>query len=377
MAEETCRVGVFLCNCGGTIDSIDMVDVAEFCKGLEGVETVQIFDFLCSPEMSDSLRGILQDMAIDRVVIGACSPRLYLDHFQDVAESAGMNRYMVEMANLREQCAWIHTCQREEATTKAKDQMGMAVARARKMTPSLHGMIATVDGEFCDGCGVCKTVCRVNAISILDRKEEKGLISYVDPNICEGCGVCVSSCPSGAMDMELFSNEEVLAEVDATTQAQVNGFPHIVVFACHWCGYAAADLAGMKRIQMDPRFRVIRTLCSARVDPEWVLRALSNGADGVMIMGGRPGDCHFEVGSLRTRKRMSLLGKLLSQFGFDEGRFKVAWVNSDEPERYAEVIDSFIEEILELGPNPYGQSVEEVSGLRGYWAKRVEKFSHS
>jgi coenzyme F420-reducing hydrogenase delta subunit/ferredoxin len=372
MDNNGLRIGVFLCNCGGTVDSIDLLEVADHCRKIEEVIHIEMYDFLCSPSMSESMGQSIKDYDLERIVIGACSPRIYMDHFRDIAESSGINRYMVEMANLREQCAWIHTCEGKEATEKAKDQMLMAIARSRRMIPSIHGTIASVDAELCDGCGVCKTVCEADAISIVSRKEEEGLLSYVDPKICEGCGVCVSSCPSGAMDMELFSNDEILAEVDAATEGSY-GFPHIVVFACHWCGYAAGDMAGIKRIQMDPRFRVVRTLCSARVDPEWILRALSNGADGVMIIGGKPGHCHFEVGSLRTRKRMTLLGKLLSQFGFDRGRFKVAWIDADQPEEYANVVNSFIEEVVKLGPNPMNEPREEVSGLTGTWAEKLAR----
>jgi coenzyme F420-reducing hydrogenase delta subunit/ferredoxin len=372
MGTDGCRIGVFLCNCGGSVDSIDLLEMADHCRKIDDVVHVEMFDFLCSPSMSGSMVQSIRDHDLDRIVIGACSPRIYMDHFQEITEGAGINRYMVEMANLREQCVWIHTCESIEATEKAKDQMLMSIARARNMTPSLHGTVALVDGDLCDGCGVCKTVCEADAISIVSQKEGEGLLSYVDPKTCEGCGVCVSSCPSGAMDMELFSNDEILAEVDAATEGS-NGFPHIIVFACHWCGYAAGDMAGIKRIQMDPRFRVVRTLCSARVDPEWILRALSNGADGVMIIGGKPGHCHFEVGSLRTRKRMTLLGKLLTQFGFDRGRFKVAWIDADQPEEYVTAITDFINGIVELGPNPLNEPVDEVASLRGSWAEKAAR----
>ncbi len=157
------------------------------------------------------------------------------------------------------------------------------------------------------------------------------------------------------MDQARFSNAEVTAEIDSITPqlgSETENFPSIVVFACHWCSYAAADQAGIKRLQMNPDFRVIRTMCSARIDPEWVMRTLSRGADGVLILAGKPGRCHYEVGSIRTNRRMALLHTVIRQLGFDENRFRTVFVDSDEPELFQRSIDDFIRSVKEIGPSP-------------------------
>jgi len=308
---------------------------------------------LCSEGSGENAIRALRGRKIDRVVILSCSPRLYLEKFQDMAQEAGMNRYMVEMVNLREQVAWIHE-NKEEATAKARDLLKMAVARAAYMKPSRHGPVAVVDVDQCSGCAICPSVCRGGSISMVDVGGGKKR-ARVDDVECKGCGACVAACPSGALNMEGYSNEEVVAEIDVLTEGLEESkepFPAVVVFACNWCGYAAADLAGLRRLQMDPHFRLIRTPCSARVDPEWIMRSLSRGADGVMIIGGRVGSCHYEGGNLKTRNRMLLLAKLLEQYGYDAGRFAVEWVDPGEAERFRDAVNNFIEKIRELGPNP-------------------------
>jgi coenzyme F420-reducing hydrogenase delta subunit len=103
---------------------------------------------------------------------------------------------------------------------------------------------------------------------------------------------------------------------------------------------------------MEPNFRVVRTLCSSRVDPEWILRAFSNGIDGVLILTGNPGECHYKVGNLRTRKRIALLKRMMSQLGFREERLALGFVNSDEPEMFQKKVNNFMDSVMELGPNP-------------------------
>jgi len=129
--------------------------------------------------------------------------------------------------------------------------------------------------------------------------------------------------------------------------------PKILVFCCNWCSYAGADLAGISRFQIDPHFRVIRTMCSARVDPEWIMEAFRLGADGVMVAGCHPGDCHYIGGNYRTRRRMALLRSLLVQFGLDSERLQLAWISAGEAEKFATTINGFVRRIMELGPSPY------------------------
>jgi coenzyme F420-reducing hydrogenase delta subunit/ferredoxin len=335
--------------------TLDIEAINSASKKLDGAVHVETMDFLCHRGSRDRISEAIKSQRLDRVVIGACSPLLYLKDFEEATSKAGLMPSMLEMANLREQCSWVHE-DKEQATRKAEDLVSMAVAKLKKAIPNNEGTKVRVKDEACSGCGVCQATCRVNAIKMLDIPEKPGhRLASVNPSVCEGCGACVAACPSAAMDQARFSNAEVIAEIDSISpklKIETEGFPNIVVFACHWCSYAAADLAGIKRLQMPPEFKVIRTMCSARVDPEWVMRALSRGADGVLILAGKPGRCHYEVGSIRTNRRMSLLNAVIKQLGFDENRFRTVFVDSDEPENFQKSVDGFIKLIKEIGPNP-------------------------
>ncbi len=316
---------------------------------------METIDFLCHRRSRDRISEAIRSEKLDRLVIGACSPLLYLKEFEEAAGKAGLMPSMVEMVNLREQCSWIHK-DKKEASKKAEDQISMALAKVSVAKPNNEGTKVRVNDEACSGCGVCQATCRVNAIKMVDIPGRPGhRLADVNSSVCEGCGACVAACPSAAMDQARFSNAEVTAEIDSITpllNSETEKFPNVVVFACHWCSYAAADLAGIKRLQVSPDFRVIRTMCSARIDPEWVMRALSRGADGVLILAGKPGRCHYEVGSIRTNRRMSLLNAVIKQLGFDENRFRTMYVDSDEPETFQRSVDEFVKMIKDIGPNP-------------------------
>jgi len=138
--------------------------------------------------------------------------------------------------------------------------------------------------------------------------------------------------------------------------------PKIVAFCCNWCSYAGADLAGTSRIQYSPNVRIIRVMCSGRISPLFVLKALSIGADGVLILGCHPGDCHYIEGNYKTIRRITLLKKMLNQFGIEEERLRLEWVSASEGAKFAEVANSFTQTIKKLEPSPLGslqQNFEE------------------
>ena len=130
--------------------------------------------------------------------------------------------------------------------------------------------------------------------------------------------------------------------------------PVIVAFCCNWCSYAGADLAGVSRFQYPPNIRVIRVMCSGRVDPSFVLKSLNNGADGVIVTGCHIGDCHYISGNEYTKNRFErLFSIIINQLGVNEKRVRLEWVSASEGKRFAEVITEFTNTIKKLGPlNP-------------------------
>ncbi len=126
--------------------------------------------------------------------------------------------------------------------------------------------------------------------------------------------------------------------------------PRIVAFFCNWCTYLAADLAGTSRMKYAPNVRVIRLMCSGRVDPQFVLDAFAHGADGVFIGGCHPGDCHYQEGNYKTLKRYLLLKRVLQKMGIEEDRFRLEWISAAEADRVRTTINQMVEKVRQLGP---------------------------
>ena len=128
--------------------------------------------------------------------------------------------------------------------------------------------------------------------------------------------------------------------------------PRIVAFCCNWCSYAGADLAGTSRMQMPPNVRIIRVNCTGRIDPTFILDALHQGADGVLISGCHPGDCHYTSGNLRMKNRFALLQRLIADAGLEPERVHLQWASAAEGEVFTEGVTMMVERVRNLGPSP-------------------------
>ena len=126
--------------------------------------------------------------------------------------------------------------------------------------------------------------------------------------------------------------------------------PRIVAFCCNWCSYAGADLAGTSRIQYPTSARIVRVNCTGRVDPEFILDALDKGADGVLVSGCHPGDCHYSSGNLKAQARWALLKRAIEQSGIDPGRVRLQWASASEGLKFAEGVRILTDKVQELGP---------------------------
>ncbi len=136
--------------------------------------------------------------------------------------------------------------------------------------------------------------------------------------------------------------------------------PKIVVFACNWCSYAAMDLAGTSRMSYPPNIRVVRVMCSGRIDPQFVLKAFQEGASGVLIAGCHPGDCHYMEGNYKALRRFILLKRMLEKLGIEKERFRLEWISASEGEKFMRVANEMVEELKTLKPKVDIEPIEQV-----------------
>ncbi len=183
--------------------------------------------------------------------------------------------------------------------------------------------------EKCKACGLCTKVCPYNAITLNKGAKQINIIEAA----CGGCGTCSAECPFGALTQSHFTDEQIIAQIDAMTEHDAD--KKIVAFCCNWCSYAGADFAGVSRMQYPPNVRIIRTMCSGRVSPKFVERAFARGAAAVMVTGCHLGDCHYINANYQTQKRVERLWKKMEQNGLNKERLQLLWASAAEGERFA------------------------------------------
>ena len=218
-----------------------------------------------------------------------------------------------------------------------------AEALLHKGEIEVEPLSAYVLPELCEGCRICETVCEFGRIKVINGK------ASVDEIACRGCGACSAACPNGALQTRNFTDDQIMAQIVEATR-EIHEFPLVIGFLCHWCSYAAADLAGSLRLQYPTNMRTIRVLCSGRVNPSFVLESLRRGADGVLVAGCRLGECHYTIGNYCALQRMNVLSKLLIDLGFDERRLRVEWLAASEGRKFAGIVKDYVEQLKEIGP---------------------------
>ena len=213
--------------------------------------------------------------------------------------------------------------------------------------------IAEVNAAVCTGCGNCAPVCPTSAIT-LQKRDSVLSLAAVEALRCVGCGDCVVACPTKAIELPGWDDAAILAQISAALRAgdfdRSSHAPRIVVLACEWSAYAAADMVGARyrhngdrRAGYSPGVRIIRMPCSARFDPNHILWAFLNGADGVFLGACPPGECHYGDGNLDARQRVEALKNQLANHGIDSNRLHLECLPGDDGEKFARAVTSFVE----------------------------------
>jgi heterodisulfide reductase subunit A len=242
------------------------------------------------------------------------------------------------------------SAQQPADTAEALFQAYLTSARAFRFvnqeTIRVDSPIAKIDADLCTGCGNCPQVCPANAIR-LERRDGILSLSTVDELLCIGCGNCVVVCPVKAISLPGWDNQEIPAQISAALNEAhyKTGQSRIVVLACEWSAYGAAETAGHRRISIPDNIRILRMNCSARFDPFHILWAFLNGADGVLLGACNPGECHYGMGNLYARERVEVLHEELAQHGIDPGRLRLEFFNVQDGKKFLATLEDFQRQI--------------------------------
>ncbi len=249
-------------------------------------------------------------------------------------------------------------------------QAGAAAARAQILLNAgrvkIEAITSKIDTGLCRRCGKCVVVCPYNAIIW-----EKGEVAQVIEAACAGCGSCGAECPFGAIVMRHFTDDQLVAQIDAILEEKP--MDKLVTFACNWCSYAGGDFAGISRLQYPTHPRLIRTMCSARIKEEFVEHAFMKGAPMVLVSGCHFADCHYITANRATVQRVQKLWNKMEKLGIRPERLQLEWISAAEGQKFAKVmrnLDGLRKDVTEAEVR-YTQAVFKAQRMKGPERKKA------
>ncbi|MCL7475747.1 MAG: CoB-CoM heterodisulfide reductase HdrA2 [ANME-2 cluster archaeon] len=325
----------------------------EFTRGR--VASVKEVDGEAVITYEDTMTGEIVDQTVDLVVLSVgLEPNPYSGEIVNTLNLSQRPDRFIQVAHPKMRPVDTHTrgvfvagCASGPKEIQVSIAQGIA-ASARAMSILSSGSIpkdvmgVEVIDDLCTGCRLCEEVCPYDRITVVNGK------AVVDELTCSGCGACAAACPSGALQPRHFTDSQILAQVQAATH-DIKETPLIIAFLCHWCSYAAADLAGSLGAGYPTNVRNIRVMCAGRVNPSFVLEALKGGADGVLVAGCRFGECHYLTGNRKAQQRVDILKSMLADREIDPRRVRTAWVAASEGGKFAQEVRDFVDELVGIG----------------------------
>jgi len=221
----------------------------------------------------------------------------------------------------------------KESVTQASAAAVRAIRLMQADQIAAEAITSEIDQALCKACGKCAEVCPYNAITVDPKKK---MPAQVAKAACSGCGTCAAECPFGAITMNHYTDQQIGNQVG--TLLADRSAEKILAFACNWCSYAGADYAGVSRLQYPPNVRLIRTMCSGRVDEKFIWQGFAMGAPVILVSGCHIGDCHYINANQWTVKRIEKVRKKMEKRGIRSERLQLEWISAAEGVRFAEVM---------------------------------------
>ncbi len=226
----------------------------------------------------------------------------------------------------------------KDSVTQASASSARAMRLMNSGEITIEAITAIVNEKKCKVCGICVKVCPYNAITL---DKDNKIPAHVNEAACSGCGTCAAECPTDAITMRHFTDIQIESQIDSILEE--DPADKILTFACNWCSYAGADFAGVSRLQYPPQVRLIRTMCSGRVDKKFIWRAFEKGAPVVLVSGCHFGDCHYIDANHWTQKRIEKIWKRMKKLGIRKERLQLEWISAAEGVRFSGVMKKMAE----------------------------------